>query len=76
MGERATGVFRVVTECHYGPTKGSESPLATEDRERGFLFLWGRDLGRGAPSCSMQKKTYSLPQSRKPQGIIKELVHN
>ena len=31
---RATGVFRVVTECHYGLTKGSESPLATEGRPR------------------------------------------
>ncbi len=28
----ATGVFRVATECGCGPTKGSESPLATEDR--------------------------------------------
>ena len=26
----ATEVFRVVTECHYGLTKGSKSPLATE----------------------------------------------
>ena len=28
--EWATEVFRVVTECHYGLTKGSESPFATE----------------------------------------------
>ena len=28
--EGATEVFRVATECGYGPTKGSESPLATE----------------------------------------------
>ena len=25
----ATGVFRAVTGCHYGPTKGSEFPFAT-----------------------------------------------
>ena len=36
---RATGVFRVVTECHYGPTKGSESPLVTEGRVRGVSPL-------------------------------------
>ena len=27
---RATGVFREMTECHFGPTKGSKFPLATE----------------------------------------------
>ena len=26
----ATGVFRVMTECHCGPTKGSDFPVATE----------------------------------------------
>ncbi len=31
LRRKATGVFRVVTECHCGPTKGSESPFATED---------------------------------------------
>ena len=36
---RATGAFRVVTECHYGPTKGSESPLATVGRVRGVSPL-------------------------------------
>ena len=30
--QMATGVFRAATECGCGPTKGSESPLATEDR--------------------------------------------
>ncbi len=34
---RATGAFRTVTECHCGPTKGSESPLATEGR-LGWVF--------------------------------------
>ena len=29
----ATGVFRAVTECHCGPTKGRESPLSTEGRQ-------------------------------------------
>ena len=32
-GPWATEVFRVVTECHYGLTKGSESPFATEGEE-------------------------------------------
>jgi len=31
----ATGVFREAKECGFGPTKGSESPLATEGRRRG-----------------------------------------
>ena len=35
----ATGVFRVATECGYGPTKGSESPFATVVGERVFFFL-------------------------------------
>ena len=35
---RATGVFRGTTECGSGPTKGSESPLATEESGRGLLF--------------------------------------
>ncbi len=34
-GNGATGVFRVATECGYGPTKGSESPLATEGKTEG-----------------------------------------
>ena len=33
----ATGVFRVATECGYGPTKGSESPFATEGKDGGGL---------------------------------------
>ncbi len=32
---RATGVFREATECGFGPTKGSESPFATEARQGG-----------------------------------------
>ena len=28
--KKATGVFRAATECGCGPTKGSESPFATE----------------------------------------------
>ena len=28
-----TGVFRAVTKCHCGPTKGRESPLSTEGRQ-------------------------------------------
>ena len=31
----ATGVFRAATECGCGPTKGSESPLATEGKTEG-----------------------------------------
>ena len=30
---RATGGFRESTECAFGPTKGSESPFATEGRD-------------------------------------------
>ena len=40
LPNRATGVFRESTECGFGPTKGSESPLATEGRQgesRSFL---------------------------------------
>ena len=29
----AFGVFRAMTECHCGPTKGSKSPLATEGKD-------------------------------------------
>ena len=32
LPNRATGVFRESTECGFDPTKGSESPLATEGR--------------------------------------------
>ena len=32
LPKRATGVFRESTECGFDPTKGSESPLATEGR--------------------------------------------
>ena len=32
LTQRATGVFRAATECGCGPTKGSESPLATEGK--------------------------------------------
>ena len=35
----ATGVFRVATECGYGPTKGSESPFATLVGEKVFFFV-------------------------------------
>ena len=31
----ATEVFRAATECGCGPTKGSESPLATEGKTEG-----------------------------------------
>ena len=33
LPKRATGVFREATQCGFGPTKGSESPLATEGRK-------------------------------------------
>ena len=33
----ATGVFREATECGFGPTKGSEFPLATEGDGEGLL---------------------------------------
>ena len=33
----ATGVFREATECGSGPTKGSESPFATEGKDGGGL---------------------------------------
>ncbi len=36
---RATGVFREATECGFGPTKGSESPFATEARQGGGSSL-------------------------------------
>ena len=56
----ATGVFRVATECGYGPTKGSESPFATEGKDGGGLptansqqpieepMLAEAEIGRGA----------------------------
>jgi len=40
---RATGAFRAATECGCGPTKGSESPFATEGR-RGGLGLGSSPL--------------------------------
>ena len=36
---RATGVFREATECGFGPTKGSESPIRDG----------GQGQGRGPP---------------------------
>ena len=35
----AIGVFRAATECGCGPTKGSESPLATEVRGVSLLLV-------------------------------------
>ena len=43
--KRATGVFRVATECGYGPTKGSESPFATEGPE-GLKWAMPHAAGR------------------------------
>jgi BirA family biotin operon repressor/biotin-[acetyl-CoA-carboxylase] ligase len=41
----ATEVFRVVTECHCGLTKGSESPFATEGKVGGgFSIKWPNDI--------------------------------
>jgi len=37
--QRATGVFRGATKCGYGPTKGSESPFATEGKAGGGLLI-------------------------------------
>ena len=39
LANRATGVFRGTTECGCGPTKGSESPLATECRQKVSLIF-------------------------------------
>ena len=37
---RATGVFRVATECGCGPIKGSESPFATVEGWGGSYFTF------------------------------------
>ncbi len=43
---RATGVFREATECGFGPTKGSESPFATEARQGGGSIISERHRHR------------------------------
>ena len=51
----ATGVFRGATECGSGPTKGSDYPVATEDREgagdREFVQFSSVEYGIRAAFC-------------------------
>ena len=56
----ATGVFREATECGFGPTKGSESPLATEVRGVSLIFLLAVLL-----LCSCNKN--KTPSSQRPE---------
>ena len=62
----ATGVFRVATECGCGPTKGSESPLATEgsDVAVGFYLdacIQGKSYGHSSKdNVSNRRKGFSL----------------
>ena len=42
----ATGVFREATECGFGPTKGSESPFATEGKDGGAFRIYNVTIGK------------------------------
>ncbi len=50
--DEATGAFRAMTECHRGPTKGSESPFATE--------IEAASLGADGGSASRPSKVLPL----------------
>ena len=54
----ATGVFRGATECGSGPTKGSDYPVATEDREgagdKSFVQFESLAWGLRAAFCILE----------------------
>ena len=55
---RATGVFRGATECGSGPTKGSNYPVATEDR--GGSFVRFESMEWGIRAAFVLLRTYSV----------------
>ncbi len=55
----ATGVFRGATECGYGPTKGSKSPLATEAKDGGGSFVRFETIEFGLRAAFVLLRTYS-----------------